>query len=70
MIHGRNPWAISGIVIMVESRIRKFHMITSEEVARRVELYFTGGALNYLTSQQARLAKNAFAGVKGEGVME
>ena len=28
---------------------RCMDMITSEEVARRVELYFTGGALNYLT---------------------
>ena len=41
---------------------RCMDMITSEEVARRVELYFTGGALSYLTPPQARLAKNAVAG--------
>jgi Glycosyltransferase (GlcNAc) len=32
-------------------------MITAEEVARRVELYFTGGAVRYLTPRQAALAK-------------
>jgi ADP-heptose:LPS heptosyltransferase len=38
---------------------RCMDMITAEEVARRVELYFTGGAIGYLTPQQARLAKHA-----------
>lgn len=42
-------------------------MITSEEVARRVELYFTDGALTYLTPPQARLAKNAVAGGRSSG---
>jgi len=38
---------------------RCMDMITHEEVIRRIELYFTGGALQYLTSQQARVARNA-----------
>jgi hypothetical protein len=31
-------------------------MITGDEVARRIELYFQGGALDYLTPDQARVA--------------
>jgi hypothetical protein len=40
---------------------RCMDMITAEEVACRVKLYFAGGALEYLTPRQARLAKNAMA---------
>ena len=28
-------------------------MISAEEVIRRVELYFAGGAIDYLTAEQA-----------------
>jgi len=33
-------------------------LITPEEVVRRVELYFTGGAISYLTPQQARVVRS------------
>jgi len=36
---------------------RCMDMITAEEVVRRIELYFTGGALKYLTPQQARVVR-------------
>jgi ADP-heptose:LPS heptosyltransferase len=38
---------------------RCMDMITAEEVIRRIELYFTGGAIRYLDPTQARLAKAA-----------
>ena len=31
-------------------------MISAEEVIRRVELYFNGGAIDYLTAEQAAAA--------------
>jgi hypothetical protein len=34
-------------------------MITAEDVVRRIELYFQGGALRYLTAAQARRAEAA-----------
>ena len=37
------------------------HMITAAEVIRRIELYFHGGALEYLTSHQARTIKAALS---------
>lgn len=36
---------------------RCMDMITAEEVCRRIELYFTGGAIQYLTHQQASKAR-------------
>ncbi len=41
---------------------RCMDMITAEEVARRVEFYFTGGAAAYLTPEQARAARSAIGG--------
>lgn len=38
---------------------RCLDLITSEEVCRRIELYFNGGALHYLTAEEARIAENA-----------
>ena len=38
---------------------RCMDMITSEEVTRRIELYFTGGALQYLSSKQFAVAEAA-----------
>ena len=35
---------------------RCMDMISAEEVARRVELYFHGGAVSYLTREQAEIA--------------
>lgn len=40
---------------------RCMDMITAEEVARRIELYFTGGAVEYLTPTQARLVRSVLA---------
>jgi hypothetical protein len=37
---------------------RCMDMITAEEVVRRIELYFTGGAISYLTPQQARVVRS------------
>ena len=37
-------------------------MISADEVIGRVELYFNGGAIDYLTAEQAA----AVAGVTGE----
>jgi hypothetical protein len=36
---------------------RCMDMITAEEVVRRIEWYFTGGAIQYLTPNQARLVR-------------
>jgi hypothetical protein len=36
-------------------------MITAEEVVRRIELYFTGGAIPYLTPQQARVVRSVLS---------
>jgi len=36
---------------------RCMDMITPEEVVRRIELYFTGGAVRYLTPEQARVVR-------------
>lgn len=30
-------------------------MITAEEVIRRIEMYFAGGAVDFLTKEQARV---------------
>jgi hypothetical protein len=35
------------------------HMITATEVIRRIELYFRGGAIEYLTAQQAKAIRAA-----------
>lgn len=40
---------------------RCMDMITADEVIRRVQLYFTGGAANYLTPAQARLVRALLA---------
>lgn len=40
---------------------RCMDMITADEVIRRIELYFTGGAIRYLTPSQARIAKAVVA---------
>lgn len=37
---------------------RCMDMITAEEIVRCIELYYTGGALSYLTLQQARLVRS------------
>ena len=37
---------------------RCMDMITPEEVARRIEMYFSGGAASYLTPEQARIARS------------
>ena len=37
---------------------RCMDMITPEEVIRRIELYFTGGAIQYLTPAQARIVRS------------
>lgn len=37
-------------------------MITAEEVIRRIELYFTGGATRYLAPEEARIAKSIAVG--------
>lgn len=38
---------------------RCMDMISAEEVIRRIELYFTGGAVRYLTPAESRVAKKA-----------
>lgn len=38
---------------------RCLHMITAAEVVRRIEMYFHGGTVKYLTSKQARAIKAA-----------
>jgi len=45
---------------------RCMDMITSEEVCRRIEYYFTGGAIHPLTPQQARVAKQAIASTQND----
>ena len=43
---------------------RCLDMISAEEVIRRVELYFTGGAVKYLSPQQAECAARTMAGLE------
>lgn len=43
-------------VDVVEGLPRCMHLITAEEVIHRIELYFQGGALEYLSPSQARRA--------------
>src|SRR5258708_27352975 len=40
-------------------------MISAEEVSRRIELYFEGGAAQYLTRPQLRAAVRAVAATQG-----
>ena len=44
---------------------RCMDLITSEEVIRRIELYFSGGALHYLDAVQTRIARTALESAKG-----
>jgi hypothetical protein len=37
---------------------RCMDMISAEEVIRRIEFYFTGGALEFLTAAEGRIAKS------------
>lgn len=46
---------------VVEKLPRCLHMITASEVVRRIELYFNGGAVAYLTTEQARTIKAALS---------
>ena len=48
---------------------RCMDMISAEEVIRRIELYFTGGACKYLTPAEARLARAATAQVEEEALI-
>jgi len=45
---------------------RCLHLITAAEVVRRIEMYFRGGAVDYLSSRQARVIKAALKGDKRE----
>jgi SAM-dependent methyltransferase/ADP-heptose:LPS heptosyltransferase len=45
---------------------RCMDMITAAEVARRIEMYFDGGALKYLTEAQHAQVSAAIAGMTGE----
>ena len=38
-------------------------MISAEDVIRRIELYFEGGALRYLTEAEARACEERVAGL-------
>lgn len=48
-------------VDVVNNLPRCMDMITAEEVIRRIELYFQGGAIAYLTAKQAKNKKLPFA---------
>jgi hypothetical protein len=41
---------------------RCMDMITAEEVIRRIELYFNGGAIKYLSPQESEASKTIWAG--------
>lgn len=46
---------------------RCLDLISAEEVIRRIELYFDGGAVNYLTREQTECAKQTVAGLGWNG---
>jgi ADP-heptose:LPS heptosyltransferase len=54
-------------VDVLEGLPRCMHLITAAEVARRIELYFEGGALTYLSPPQARRAADVLRSARERG---